>query len=104
MTSVSMISRSFSPATGLMMGGGASIVLGPFLTGFLSFEKKLPKKLWSSFFRSVSRSLPLLSAPGANLPDLGSTGFSGGLLAFMRSETMARALWPFKKSGWVVLM
>ncbi len=102
MTSVSMVSRSFDVATGLITVGGASIC-PPFRFGCLSFAKKLLKKLGSSFFTSASRSRPLLSVPAGSFPVFGSIGFSGGLLAFIRSETIAIALWPFRKSGCVVL-
>lgn len=67
------------------------------------FAKKDPKKLGSSFLNSTSRSLLLLIWPGASFPVFGSAWGGGGLFAFRRSCTIAIALWPFKKSGCVVL-
>lgn len=67
---------------GLITGGGASIAAGRFL-GALSLEKKLPKKLVSSFLKSASRSLPLLRA-------LGEASWSQPVSLGAYSQTCAR--------------
>lgn len=85
----------------------ASIVLAPpafFAGGFFPPGQNEPKKPSSFCFRSESRSRPLLSVPGGSLPVLGSITAGGGFDAFMRSLTIAIALWPLMKSGCPVLM
>jgi len=89
MTSVSIVSRSFKADCGLMLGGGASIAATPFFLAapFLG-AKNEPKKLCSSFLGSTSKSLVLLTT---DLGFLGSAPGGGGLLAFIRSVTIAVA-------------
>lgn len=59
--------------------------------GTVFLEKKLPKNRPSSFEGSTPRSRLLLTREAAGLGARGSTGGVCGLLAFMRSLTIAIA-------------
>ena len=88
MTSVSIVSLSFSALCGLMEGGGVSIAAAPFFFASFFGAKKDPKKPWSSFFISTSRSLLLLTCDRVFLE---SGGCEGPFAAFNRSATRAVA-------------
>lgn len=91
-SSVSIVSLSFSVAWGRMIAGGASIT-GVEVVPFFFLAPSLgvkndPKKLGSSFLGSTSRSLLLLIW---FLTALGSTAGGGGLEAAIRSWTIVIA-------------
>jgi hypothetical protein len=87
-TSVSIVSLSFSAFWGRIEGGGVSIAAAPFFLESFLGAKNEPKKLCSSFFMSTSRSLLLFTdARGF----LGSWGCGGPLGAESRSVMRAVA-------------
>jgi hypothetical protein len=95
-----MFSRSDRVPDAFRVGGGASMAAAFFL--FFA-AKKLPKKPPLALSPSGTVGLWARGVPdGRGFPVLGSTWT--GLAGLYRSLTMAMARWPFRKSGWPVLM